>query len=193
MRSLLVVTLLLVSTILDAQPPIEKPDTEDVALAIKMLGVDVFKYDFGNQDIQYALVVYIDELVDGSVIKSKSYKLGNWTAENSKRELRIFSKISSDTASVYWIKVSHPNMETMERFEVSPEFRKIHFWKQIVPGEISYNKKVPLLFYGLAWEAELKGRKVLRFCWGEEIARDMNNPTLRKVRHMFLVSYELVK
>jgi len=193
MKQSLTGILLVFSFLLEAQPPLEKLDTEDIGSAIKMLGVEIFKYDFSKQESQYNLIVHIDEMVDGSITKSRSYKLGSWTSEQTNRELRIFSRIASDTASAYWIKVSHPNMESMERFEVPAEFRKIHFWKQIVPGEIEYDKKIPLLFYGMGWEAELKGRKVLRFCWGEDVMRDLSNQTLKKIRHMLLISYELVK
>jgi hypothetical protein len=184
--------LLLVPILLGAQPQVEKLDSDDISSAIKMLGLEIFKYDFSKQDLQYSLVIHVDEIVNTTIVKNKSYKLGSWTAEQEKK-IKIISKVTSDTASTYWLKISHPNMETQERFNIPKEFIKIHFWKQITSGEIEYNKKTPLLFYGTGWEAVLNGRKVLRFCWGEEVSRDMSNPTLKKIEHMILISYELVK
>jgi len=194
MKRKMIGILLLFPMLLEAQSLVEKLDSDDLSSAIKMLGIEAFKYDFGKQDIQYSLTVHVDELVDGSITKSKSYQFGNWTTEQLKKELKFFSRRTSDTSSTYWFKFSHPNMETTERFVLPAEFRKIpHSWKQIAPGEIVYDKKVPLLFYGMNWEGLRKGRKVMLFCWGEEITREMDDPILKKVRHMFLISYELKK
>lgn len=194
MRQYLLGVLFLFPAISGAQPPVEKLDSDDLTSAIKMLGVDVFKYDFSKQDPAYSLTVHVDEVVDGSITKSKSYQFGTWTTEQLKKELKFLSRRTSDTSSTYWFKFSHPNMETTERFVLPAEFRKIpHSWKQIAPGEIAYDKKVPLLFYGMNWEGLRKGRKVMLFCWGEEIKREMDDPILKNVRHMFLISYELKK
>ncbi len=184
---------LLFPLFLGAQPLVEKLDTDDISSAFKMLGIEIFKYDFSKQAPEYNLVIHVEEIVNGSVIQNKRYELGNWGKDQIKKELKIVSKITSDTTSTYWIKLSHPNMETTQRYYVSAEFRKIHFWKQITSGEIDYNQKVPLLFYGMGWEDTLKGRKILRFCWGDDVNRDMNNPTLKKIKHMILISYQLTK
>ena len=193
MKHKLVGLLILFPLLLKAQPPVDKLDTGDISSAMKMLGVEIFKYDFSKQDLGYKLVIHIEEIIDGAVTQNKRYELGNWGQEQIKKELTVISKITSDTTSTYWLKLSHPNMEIMQRFSITAPFRQIHFWKQITPSEIEYNKKIPLLFYGMGWEDILKGRKVLRFCWGEEVNRDMQNPTLKKIRHMILISYELIK
>ena len=39
----------------------------------------------------------------------------------------------------------------------------------------------------------LNGVQIRRFCWDDEVDREMKNETLKKVEHMILISYMLVK
>lgn len=193
MKQILTATLLLFTILAHGQGLNEELESADIKAALKMLGIEIFKYDFSQQKEDFNLIIHLDELADDSVIISKSYNLGKWDSVAKLKELRIIPKISSDTTSIYWVKISHPNMEFTERFDISPEFRHPHFWHQIQPGEIVYSKKTPLVFYGMSWESEFNGMKIRRFCWGQQIDREMKNETLKKVGHMILISYELVE
>ena len=48
---------LLFPLFLGAQPLVEKLDTDDISSAIKMLGIEIFKYDFCKQAPEYNLVI----------------------------------------------------------------------------------------------------------------------------------------
>ncbi|MCD6201714.1 MAG: hypothetical protein J7K46_07895 [Bacteroidales bacterium] len=45
----------------------------------------------------------------------------------------------------------------------------------------------------MAWPDTLNGVQIRRFCWDDEVDREMKNETLKKVEHMILISYMLVK
>jgi len=167
--------------------------SEDISAALKMIGLEVYKYSFDASNIDYNLILHLEEIANDSILNKKSYNLGKWKPEIKTKELKIISNISSDTSETYWLNIVHPNMEFVQPFNISKAFRKAHYWMQIKQGEIVYEQKTPLLFYGMAWEDEFRGMKILRFCWGEDIGRDMKNETLKKVEHKILVSYELVK
>eukprot|EP01029_Cantina_marsupialis_P024551 TRINITY_DN633834_c0_g1_i1.p1 TRINITY_DN633834_c0_g1~~TRINITY_DN633834_c0_g1_i1.p1 ORF type:complete len:174 (+),score=11.02 TRINITY_DN633834_c0_g1_i1:41-523(+) len=157
-----------------------------------MLGLEVFKYNFDSINQDYQLLIHIDEIANDSIIKSKSFKFQNWNADQNNKEIKFISRIASDSTDTYWIKISHPKMVTKVPFNIAKKYRHTHYWQQVKEGPIEYNKKTPLLFYGMAWEFEYKGKKGRRFCWGEEFKRDLSNEVLKKVEHMILISYELI-
>ncbi|MBI9058460.1 MAG: DUF5041 domain-containing protein [Labilibaculum sp.] len=191
-KYLFIALLTLPSTALNAQTFNDKLEVDDVSDALKMLGLEVFKYNFDSINQDYQLLIHIDEIANDSIITSKSFKFRNWNAEQKNKEIKFISKIASDNADTYWIKIVHPKMVTTVPFNIAEKYRHIHHWQQIKKGPIEYNRKTPLLFYGMAWEDEYNGKKFRRFCWGEEIGRDLSNKTLKKVEHMILISYELI-
>jgi len=193
MKKLLIGLILIIPFFASAQSLNKTLEPKDVSTALKMMGLEVFKFDFESVKDGYNLIVHIEEFENDSIIKHKKHQFGSWKPEAKTKELKLFSKISSNTTETYWLSIVHLNGECTDRFDIASQFRKKHYWLPIKQGEIVYEQKMPLLFYGMAWEDELNGIKVLRFCWGEKVDRDMKNETLKKVEHKILISYELVK
>nr|WP_319509623.1 hypothetical protein [uncultured Draconibacterium sp.] len=193
MKQILTCTLLVITFLANGQRPIEKLESGDIQAALNMNGIEIFKYDISKKTENSKLIIHLDEIANDSIIKSKSYNFGKLDSAAKIKDLRIISYISSDTASVYWMKIGYSIMETKIRFDIPNEFRNAHYWLEIEPGEIEYNKKTPLVFCGLSWESEMNGMKFRRFCWGAKVDREMKNKTLKNVKHMILISYELIE
>lgn len=193
MKKLLIGLILLIPYFASAQSLNKTLESQDISTALKMMGLEVFKFNFESVKDGYTLIVYIDEFENDSIIKHKKHQFGSWKPDAKVKELKLFSKISSATAETYWLNIVHPNRECTDRFDIASRFRKAHYWMPIKQGEIVYEQKTPLLFYGMAWEYELNGRLVRRFCWGEEVDRDMKNKTLNMLEHKIVISYKLVK
>lgn len=193
MKQILTCTLLVITFLANGQKPNEKLESADIQAALNMIGIDIFKYDFSKKTENSGLIVHLDEIANDSIIKSKSYNFGTLDSTAKIKDLRIIPYISSDTASVYWIKIGYSKMELKQRFDIPNEFRNAHYWLQIEPGEIEYNKKIPLVLCGMSWESEINGMKIRRFCWGTKVDREMKNKTLKNVKHMILISYELAE
>ncbi|QGY42915.1 DUF5041 domain-containing protein [Maribellus comscasis] len=179
------------STLLFSQKLVTELNSGDIRSALKLANIEIHKFNFSEADTVHNLTIYLDEIADDSIINHKEYNFGRWSNDLTKRQLKIMSKIDSAKDSVYFITLSHPGMQLSARFDISPEFCKNHAWMDVKQDEILYDKKTPLLFFGMFWEDEFNGQKVYRFCWGEEVTREMNNVSLDQIDHMILVSYEL--
>ena len=173
------------------QKSITELDSKDLRSSLKLLGVEVFKYDFSDVEPNCGLTIFVDEYNKDSLVSSKPFNFGSWDKVPENKEFELISKVSSDTAQTYWLNLIHPRMQMVTRVDVAPEFRNAHYWMEIEQGKIEYEKKIPLFFYGQSWEAELQGMKIRRFCWGEAVGRDMKNESLENIEHMVLISYEL--
>ncbi len=192
MKSFIIALLALLPAFLQAQTPDPELTPEDLRSALRLTGIQIFKYDFDSVKAGYKMILFLEERVKDSVITRKEYTIREWKNDEP-HTLTILSKVSSPRAETYWINVIHPQMQFLERFDIPEEYRQPHFWKQIKQGAIVYEKKTPLLFYGMAWPDTLNGMQIRRFCWGEEVGREMRNKTLKKVEHMILISYKLEK
>ncbi len=192
-RFIIVLCLYFVSLFASAQKLKKEMGNEDVAAALKMIGIEFFEFDFKEVKENYSLHIYVDEYEKDSILLTKNYNFGQWKSSAEPKTFKLLSKIESDTASMYVFNILCPNMEISIPFKVLPRFRKVHYWQPIKEGTIEYNKKIPLLFLGMAWEAEFQGMKIKRFCWGEEIGRELDNESMDKVVHKFVISYKLIE
>ncbi|PKQ67530.1 hypothetical protein BZG01_07275 [Labilibaculum manganireducens] len=179
--------------ILNAQKLNKELESSDINEALNMMGVDIFKFDFDSVDLNYNLTLYLEEYIEDSIMIKKSFNMGKWSSDNIQKEIKLISKISSDTTKTFWFKIIHPNRQQTVRFDILPEFRSVHYWKEITADNIAYGKKTPLLFLGMAWEDSYNGMKIRRFCWGEDVKCDLKNETLKKIKHKILLSYQLEK
>lgn len=191
MKIIICFFLLIFPNLTKSQELIEDLNTKDLNDAIEMLGIDIFKFNFDSIENDYGLKIYLEEIAKDSVIKQQVKNFGPWDNESKHKRLKIISETKKD--SVVKIKLLHPNMEIMPKFDIKPVYRKAHFWEPIKQNGLNYDEKTPLIFYGMSWEDEYKGKKIRRFCWGEKITRKMDNENLDKIEHMILISYELVK
>lgn len=193
MKKLIIFLIILYPLVCIGQEPIKELNSADIRSSLKLLGLEVFKYDFSPVKDDYGLTIYIDQYVNDSLVLSKPYAFGKWEADAEQKEFKLISHIESDTSDVYWLNLVHPNMELNSKVDIPVGYRNAHYWMELAPGDIEYETKVPLLFCGLSWEDEIQGMKIRRFCWGEDVQRDMQNETLDNIEHMILVSYELTK
>ncbi|KJF42931.1 DUF5041 domain-containing protein [Draconibacterium sediminis] len=186
-----IVFICLIPALSFAQKSISELNSKDLRASLKLLGVEVFKYDFSDAEPNCGLTIYIEEYNKDSLLSSHPFNFGLWDKDLGEKEFELIAKVSSDTTQTYWLNLIHPKMQVKDRINVAPEFRNAHYWMEIEEGELEYDKKIPLLFYGQAWEDEIQGMKIRRFCWGQAIGRDMKNENLEKIEHMVLISYEL--
>jgi len=192
MRNIILTLFALLPAFLQAQTFDPELTTEDLKAALKLTGINIFKYDFDSAKAGYKMILFLEEMVKDSVITRKEYTIREWKNDEP-RTLTILSKVPSPRTETYWINVIHPRMQFLERFDIQEKYRQPHYWKEIKQGAIVYEKKTPLLFYSMAWPDTLNGVQIMRFCWGDEVDREMKNETLKKVEHMILISYMLVK
>lgn len=192
MKNLTITFVLIISSLLPskAQELVQNLNFDDVKKAFKLANIELFKFDFDYVDTTKNLIIHVDELYKDSIANHKQFNFGTWNSSETK-QFTVLSKINSDKDSIYFITLSHLRMELSTRFNISPEYRKAHYWMNIEQEKIAYDQKVPLLFYGQAWEDEFNGQKILKFCWGDEVTRKMDNPSIKNIDHMILISYEL--
>jgi hypothetical protein len=195
MRSNLLLILLILSfSFIGKSQNIQKGLSQaDIRNALKIKGLEIFKFDFDSIDTDYNLTIHIEEIGNDSVIETKVRNFYSWQKDLAKKNLTIITNKNSNSPSTSYISFIHPNSETSIRFDFSEKFNREHIWKPIKQGKIVYNQKVPLLFYGMMWEDSFLGQKIYRFCWGEDITRKMDNENFNKIEHMLLISYELKK
>lgn len=175
----------------NSQDIIRDYNSRDIEAALKLIGIEIFKFDFGASENGFNLIIYLDEIAYDSIISNQTFSFGQWRNDLTEKELKIIPKITNYNDSVYWCNIIHPNAHILLRFDISEEFRRAHHWMIIEQDEIIYDKKTPLLFYGMAWEDYFNDQKIMRFCWGENITRGMDNVSLKNIDHMVLISYEL--
>ena len=190
-KLVIIFSLLIFPYITKSQERIENINTKELNDAIEMLGVDIFKFSFDSIENDYGLKLYLEEITKDSVITRVVKNFGQWKNGSKHKKLKIISNTKKD--SVAAIKLLHPNMEIMTKFDIKSIYRNAHYWKPIKQNGLNYDEKTPLIFYGMSWEDEYEGKKIRRFCWGDEITRKMDNENLDKIEHMILISYKLVK
>jgi len=192
-KLLLIILILPFSFIAKSQNIQKELSQSDIKKALKIKGLEIFKFNFDSVDTDYNLTVHIDEISKDSILKTEVRHFYSWQKDSKKKNLSIITNKNRHSPATSYINFIHPNIESTIRFDFSEKFNREHIWRSIKPGKIVYNKKVPLLFYGMMWEDSYKGQKIYRFCWGEDITRKMDNENLNKVEHMLLISYELKK
>jgi len=192
-KALLITLILFFPFIVVSQSLKSELNSTDIRAALKLSGLEIFKFNFDSVKPDYNLIVYIEEISKDSIICKETSRIRPWKSELLKKELSIITKTSSDTSSVYWINLLHPNMRRTIPFNILPKYRETHIWMPIKQNEIVYDQKIPLLFYGMMWKDSYKGQQIRRFCLGGDITRKMENKNLKKVEHMLLISYELKK
>ena len=180
------------SSLTKSQELMKQVNTDDVKNALEMLGVNIFKYDFSHVENDCQLKMYYEEFAGDSVISQKVWNFYNWEKDEQPKTLKIIASTANKDGK-YEIRTIHPNATRTYTFDIIEKYREPHYWKTIKQEYLVYNKKTPLVFYGMSWEEELRGKKVRRFCWRTEITREMDNKQLEKVEHMILISYQLNK
>jgi len=167
---------------------------DDYKASLELLGVNIYKFSFENIKDNYDIKIIVDEVTPDSIIFSKQFHFNPFKIEETQfNEIKIISKRESYTSETLWLKIMHPNQHTLARFDINEIYRVSHLWREFKEGELEYEKKVPILLYGTAWEVEYpNGVKLMKFC-PNELKRDLSNEELKKMKHYFIISYELTK
>lgn len=177
-----------------SQNIIQERDLTDYEQALELIGVKEFKFDFKNMCKNGKIKLYIDEIKIDSVLQHKEFVFNLSRVKNLKENvLKVFSFTQADTSSFLKIKLIHPSMAVSLPLNMKGSNSEPHIWKCFEIGKLEYDKKVPLLLYGSMWDDEFNGQKIKRFCWGTDLKRDMSNVELKKIPHMIVLGYELVK
>ena len=165
---------------------------EDFNAAFELLGLSLYKIDFAGMKENTYIKVTIDEHIPDSIINSKTYNFyPSKVKENQSNEIKVYSKRASYNSETIWLNIVHPSMHVLNRLDLDEQFRDTHFWRNFEPGGLEYERKIPVLVYGMAWEVTYpSGVTLMKFC-PDNLHRDLSNEAFKKMNHYYIISYEL--
>ena len=126
---------------------------EDINTAFELLGLNLNKLDFTGVKENTYIIVTVDEHIPDSIIYSKTYYFDpSKVKENQSNEIKIYSKRASYHSETIWLNIVHPSMQVLDRFDLDEQFQDKHYWRDFEPGKLEYERKIPVLVYGMAWK-----------------------------------------
>ncbi len=172
----------------------------DLVQALDIAGISINKFDLGEFDKKYKILIIIDEFKDGKNIKSDTILNQNNTYTYFERgekdyyrayidQIKIFTQSEDTTLTLYF------NTYKM-RFREEIHFDKyyedsFYHLRAYIDTKWLANEKVPLLVYASSWLDKKHGFQ--RFCGVVNLSKNDKdtNELLSSSPHYYMVSYHV--
>lgn len=165
-------------------------DNIDILNALKLLGVNVYKFNIGEFDKKYNITITMDEYSDGVKLNSLKiaqedntyfYSTDSVYTENSKVLYDYIDQLSfytKENDSIVYVEVSNYSHSSRVNFHKKNERdSQFYSWRYYRNTKWKLNIDIPLLIYASSWFDS--NNKIERFCGiavlseGDEATEDL--------------------
>jgi hypothetical protein len=170
----------------------------DLIQALEIAGIRIHKFDLGQFDTTYNLLMFADEYVGGKIVKTDTIFSGNniysFYEKGSKDyfldyidQIKIFTKDEENKTSLY-IETYGMGIKNEIAFEKTDK-KQFFQWRNYLNTTWKLNKKIPLMVFASSWEDKKYGFQ--RFCGVVNLIENEKgtNELLSSSPHYFSVSY----
>lgn len=171
----------------------------DILQALELAGIGIYKFNLGKFDKKYELVLFIDEYVNGELIKSESIMStsneypyiidgGSDYFIDFMDQIKILTKQENNKLTID-VKSYKMNVRKLIHIEKKEKYYNYHF-RRYSETTWKLDKNIPMLLYATSWKDE---RGIVRFCGTVKLSEndEETKMLLSNSPHYFIINYKI--
>ena len=172
----------------------------DIAQSLELLGAHIYKFDIGDFDTTYNLIVTVDEFTNGKKIKSDTiYNDNNTYIYFAKGETEYFQDfinqikiITKQDTNKFTVHLRTYGTDLRKAFPYSITAKdQFYSWRSYIETKWKLDTKIPLLIFASSWKD--KQYDFQRFCGVAHLKESdqQTNELLTSSPKYYLISYKI--